>query len=242
LEAKITKIPETTMRLTCSLVSQLKLFVAAGTVTALAACGGGNGTDATATPQASRLASTVTLGGTVAVTAAAVAPPAAGNIRMHFHRVQNDAAQWGVYSWDGPVTPSSAWISDRFMLTQTTASAATSTSRWPPARGDLVPGHRRHRQQELRQRPAADLNADVASAGQEVWMLEGDCTVYNTPPAISFGNLNSASAHWLSATTLAWPGVPPTGASYRLYYATNGGLGASARRRLRRRARTAASR
>jgi hypothetical protein len=50
---------------------------------------------------------------------AAAAPVAPGNIRMHFHRVQNDTAQWGVYSWDGPQKPSSAWISDRFMFANT---------------------------------------------------------------------------------------------------------------------------
>ena len=215
------------MRLTCSLVSQLKLFVAAGTVTALAACGGGNGTDATATPQASRLASTVTLGGAVAVTAAAVAPPAAGNIRMHYHRAQGDAAQWGVYSWDGPVTPSPAWISGRFMMTQSDSFGGyvdipvntTKSAIWfllTDGSGNKNCGNDQ----------SANFNDTIASAGQEVWMLEGDCTVYNTQPAISFGNLNSASAHWLSATTLAWPGVPTTG-SYRLYYAANGGLGSS---------------
>lgn len=44
---------------------------------------------------------------------------APGSIRMHFHRVQNDSAQWGVCSWEGRKQPSSAWITDRFMFTGT---------------------------------------------------------------------------------------------------------------------------
>ena len=54
-------------------------------------------------------------------------------------------------------------------------------------------------------------------------MLEGDCKLYSSPPAISFGNLAEAKAHWLSANTLVWPGTPATG-SFKLYYAANGGL------------------
>jgi pullulanase/glycogen debranching enzyme len=72
----------------------------------------------------------------------------------------------------------------------------------------------------------ADLNADVATKGQEIWMLEGDCTVYASQPALSHGNLAFASAHWLTGTTLAWPGVPADG-RYKLFYAANGGLSAS---------------
>jgi pullulanase/glycogen debranching enzyme len=64
----------------------------------------------------------------------------------------------------------------------------------------------------------------VGTRGQEVWQLEGDCTVYNSQPALSYGNLSFANAHWLNATTLAWPGAPASGASYKLFYAANGGL------------------
>ena len=46
-----------------------------------------------------------------------------------------------------------------------------------------------------------ESDANIATVGQQVWMLEGDCTVYTAEPAISLGNLNGASAHWLSATT-----------------------------------------
>ncbi len=157
--------------------------------------------------------------------ASAAAPVAAGTIRVHFRRVQNDTSQWGVYSWDGPASPSSAWITDRFMFTQSDAFggyvdiplAAGKTAMW-----FLVTDGNGSKNCGADQ--GAPLNPDVATKGHEIWLLEGDCTVYTAPPAISFGNLANASAHWLAAKTIAWPGVPANG-SYRLYYAANGGLG-----------------
>lgn len=157
-------------------------------------------------------------------TSAAATPVAPGSIRMHFHRVQNDAAQWGVYSWDGPQKPSSAWITDRFMFANSDAFggyvdiplAAGKSAIWflvTDGNGTKNCGADQH----------ADLNADVATKGQEVWMLEGDCAVYASQPALSYGNLSFAKAHWLSATTLAWPGAAANG-SYKLFYAANGGL------------------
>ncbi|QJD91146.1 pullulanase-type alpha-1,6-glucosidase [Duganella dendranthematis] len=214
------------MKLNCSLVSQLKRALILGTFGTLAACGGGNDTaSTTATPQL--LAARTVQGGTMAVTAA-TSPVAAGAIRMHYHRAQNDTAQWGVYSWDGPVTPSSAWITDRFMMTQSDSFGGyvdipvntTKSAIW-----FLVTDGSGNKNCGSDQ--SAAFNSNIATVGQEVWMLEGDCTVYPSQPAVSYGNLNSASAHWLTATTLAWPGAPVTGASYKLYYAANGGLGSN---------------
>jgi pullulanase/glycogen debranching enzyme len=185
----------------------------------LAGCGAGDTTQQ-ATQSGTRLLA--------ASAAAAATPVAPGSIRMHFHRVQNDAAQWGVYSWDGPLHPSSAWITDRFMMTNSDGFggyvdiplAAGKSAIWylvTDGNGTKNCGADQH----------ADLNADVATNGQEIWMLEGDCTVYASRPSLSYGNLALANAHWLSATTLAWPGAPASG-TYKLFYALNGGLAPSA--------------
>lgn len=197
-----------------SLTSWLGLAMAACASLLLAGCGAGD-TGQQATQSGIRLLATST---------AAATPVAPGSIRMHFHRVQNDAAQWGVYSWDGPQHPSSAWIADRFMFTNSDGFggyvdiplAAGKSAIWflvTDGNGTKNCGADQH----------ADLNADVATKGQEVWMLEGDCTVYASQPALSYGNLAFANAHWLSAATLAWPGAP-AGGSYKLFYAANGGL------------------
>ena len=203
---------------TCSFVSQMKRFTAYGALALLAACGAGSDTQEAAKPQAMKL-----MGG--AVRMSDVAPVAPATIRMHFHRAENDTAQWGVYSWDGPVNPSPAWITGRFMMTNSDGFGGyvdipvntSKTAIW-----FLVTDGNGNKNCGADQ--GENFAANIATAGQEIWMLEGDCTIYAAPPAISFGNLSNASAHWLSATTLAWPGVPATG-SYKLYYAANGGLG-----------------
>jgi pullulanase len=198
-----------------SLTSRFGLAVAACASLLLAGCGAGD-SGQQATQSGTRLLATST--------AAASTPVAPGSIRMHFHRVQNDTAQWGVYSWDGPQHPSSAWIADRFMFANSDGFggyvdiplAAGKSAIWflvTDGNGTKNCGADQH----------ADLNADVATKGQEVWMLEGDCTVHATQPALSFGNLAFANAQWLTSTTLAWPGAP-TGGSYKLFYAANGGL------------------
>jgi pullulanase len=189
----------------------------------LAGCGAGGGDE-----QQGAAAAPVRLGSVSKSVAAAAPAVAPGNIRMHFHRIQNDAAQWGVYSWDGPQNPSPAWITGRFLFAGTDAFggyvdiplAAGKTAIW-----FLVTDGNGNKNCATDQH--ADLAADVATNGQEVWMLEGDCTVYANQPALTFGNLGSAKAHWLSASVLAWPGAPAD-ATYRLYYANNGGLAASA--------------
>jgi pullulanase-type alpha-1,6-glucosidase len=200
----------------------MKRLTACSTLALLAACGAGSDSQTPAQPQAMKL-----MGGAVrsaAVTAAAPAV-AAATIRMHYHRAQNDTAQWGVYSWDGPVNPSPAWITGRFMMTSSDdfggyVDIPINTSK--SAIWFLVTDGSGNKNCGADQ--GASFAANIATAGQEIWMLEGDCTIYASPPAISYGNLNNASAHWLTAATLAWPGVPTTG-SYKLYYAANGGLG-----------------
>ncbi len=198
------------MRIRSSLTSRLRLAV--GMCGLLAAVAG------TGLPAASAHAQQPV--------ANAAVPVAPGSIRIHFRRVQDDVAQWGVYSWDGPANPSSAWISDRFMFTGLDAFggyvdiplASGKTALW-----FLVTDGSGTKNCGADQ--GAPLPVDVASKGHEIWLLEGDCTIYTSPPAPSYGSLAQASAHWLAARSLAWPGAPATG-SYKLVYAANGGLGA----------------
>ena len=202
-----------------SLTSGLQLFVAvcAG-LTLLAGCGAGDSGQADAR-------STHLLAATASVAAAPVAP---GSIRMHYHRVQNDTADWGVYSWDGPQTTNLDWPNGRIRFTNTDNFGAYVDI--PLAAGKsaiafLVIDGNGTKNCEADQR--ANLNADVYTKGQEVWMQQGDCKIYSAPPALSFGDLSKASAYWLSANSLAWPGAS-TSASYKLFYAANGGLDSDA--------------
>jgi pullulanase/glycogen debranching enzyme len=193
----------------------------AGLAGGLAGCGAGDST-ATGAGSASGTRLLAQAPGTAA------APVAAGSIRMHFHRVQNDTAQWGVYSWEGPARPSQAWITDRFMFTNSDGFGGYVDI--PLAAGKngisflVTDGYGN---KNCGNDQYAPLNPDVGTKGQEIWLLEGDCTVHNSQPALNYGNLGFASAHWLSGPTLAWPGVPASGASYKLFYAANGGLAAT---------------
>ncbi|MBB3221180.1 alpha-1,6-glucosidase domain-containing protein [Pseudoduganella umbonata] len=198
-----------------SLISRWAAILLCGSV--LAACGGESDDSGQSAAAPLRLAA-------AARTASAATPVAPGTIRMHFHRIQGDEAQWGVYSWDGPQVPSPAWITGRFMFTGSDGFGGYVDI--PLAAGKtaihfLVTDGSGTKNCAADQR--ADLRPDVMTAGQEVWMLEGDCTVYADQPALSYGNLASAKAHWLSATTLAWPGAPSNG-TYKLFYASNGGM------------------
>ncbi len=182
----------------------------------LAGCGGGADTSTTAPPKQLSMA--------VASTTAAVAP---ATVRMHFRRASRDESQWGVYSWWGPLNPSSTWIADRFMMTASDSFGGYVDIPVDIGKGGiwfLVTDGAGNKNCGTDQ--GVDFAADIATRGQEIWMLEGDCRIYSAPPAISFGNLGEAKAMWLSADTLVWPNTAAMG-SYKLYYAANGGLGSA---------------
>ncbi|MFA9219026.1 MAG: pullulanase-associated domain-containing protein, partial [Sphingomonadaceae bacterium] len=74
----------------------------------LAACGAGADQAAPVAASAVKSGAAPRAGGSV--------PLAPATLRVHYHRAQNDTALWGVYAWDGPLHPSSTWITDRLML------------------------------------------------------------------------------------------------------------------------------
>ena len=193
-----------------SITSRLWLAAAAGALL-LTGCGGG---DAGQAPQTKVLATT-TLS----------APLASATVRMHFRRAQHDESNWGVYSWWGPVNPSPAWITGRFMMTSSDSFGGYVDIPVDTSKGSiwfLVTDGDGNKNCGSDQ--GTDFAADIGTKGQEIWMLEGDCTLYSAPPAVTFGNLGEAKAHWLSASTVVWPGTPASGSSYKLFYAANGGL------------------
>lgn len=200
------------MRSIRSITSRLWLAAAASAVL-LTGCGGG---ETTTPPQAKVLASTTMS-----------APLAPATVRMHFRRAQHDESSWGVYSWWGPVNPSPAWISGRFMLTKSDSFGGYVDIPVDTGKGSIwflvTDGFGN---KNCGNDQGTDFAPNIATQGQEIWMLEGDCTIYHAQPAVTFGNLSEAKAHWLSDSTVVWPGTPAAG-SYKLYYAANGGLGSA---------------
>ncbi len=202
-----------------SLVSRCAASAALSLTLLLSACGGGGGGGAASpapTPQPPPVVVPTT------------PPVAAATLRVHYHRSQNDTALWGVYAWEGPKVPSVAWIKDRFMFDKTDdfggytdilLDAAAKQVKFLITDGD---GNKNCGNDQI-----ATLAATVATAGQEVWLAQGDCTIYDKLPVINNAHLADAGAYWLSSTTLAWPGASAA-SSYKLFYAANGGMAGSA--------------
>ncbi|WP_051711578.1 pullulanase-type alpha-1,6-glucosidase [Andreprevotia chitinilytica] len=174
------------------------------TVSLLAACSGGGDSSSATT-----------------ITTPAVA---AATMRVHYHRTQADTAGWGVYAWNGPVTTAAKWPDDRVQFNKTDSFGAWVDIPLNTAAKTLdflvIDGSGTKNCQTDQH---ASFNSNIATQGQEIWMLQGDCQVYAQQPAVPLGNLAQAGAMWLDATTLAWPSAPAS-ASYQLYHAANGGM------------------
>jgi pullulanase len=194
--------------------SGIRVLFAISLVLLLSACGGGGAT----TPSAA-----------VTPVTPSTPPVAAENIRIHFHSAQNDAGSWGVYAWVGPKVPSLTWISDRFLFAKSDSFGGyvdipldTKLTAMKFLITDGAGNKNCNNDQDL------TFSASLASAGQEIWIAPGDCTLYDKTPVISPAKLANATAYWMTSTTLAWPGAPATGNSYKLYFAANAGLSGSA--------------
>lgn len=109
----------------------------------------------------------------------------AATLRVHYHRAKNDTANWGVYSWQGPKNPSKTWITDRFMFEASDAFGGYVDIAMDSAKSEMrflvsnAQGHKNcGNDQSLKLAP------DLASKGQEIWVLESDCTIHLSAPAL----------------------------------------------------------
>ena len=75
--------------------------------------------------------------------------------------------------------------------------------------------------------PGPDMFLDLTDT-REAWVVSGDATVYTAPPdpnaAQLPGDLTTARAHWLDATTLVWDAELPGGAQVVLTTSLSAGL------------------
>lgn len=109
----------------------------------------------------------------------------AATVRVHYRRAKNDTANWGVYSWQGPKNPSKTWIADRFMFEASDAFGGYVDIAMDSAKSEMrflvsnAQGHKNcGNDQSLKLAP------DLASKGQEIWVLESDCTIHLSAPAL----------------------------------------------------------
>lgn len=156
-------------------------------------------------------------------------PLAAGNLRVHFHDAQNNAASWGVYSWLGPVVPSVVWITDRFKFSKSDAFGGYVDIPMDPQKTagkflitDGAGTKNCGNDQDI------NFASSIATAGQEIWILPSNCAIYTSKPAtVASIDLSTAKAYWLAKNIVSWPGAKTTD-TYKIYYAANGGMTATA--------------
>lgn len=116
---------------------------------------------------------------------ASAAAPAANTLRVHYHRKNGDEADWGVYSWEGPQEPSKKWIQDRFMFKNKDGFGAWTDIALAAGKVEirfLLSNGYGHKNCNTDQNHP--LNKDLASRGQEIWILPGSCEIFNSPPPL----------------------------------------------------------
>lgn len=150
---------------------------------------------------------------------------AAATMRVHYQRADNAYGDWAVYSWNGPVEPSKDWPgTPRYVFANTDGyggyvdiplnlSAGKMDFLLNNAGGDKDGDCDR----------SVNFAADLATRGQEIWLKQGDCSVYVSADAASGLNLATARGLWLERATVAWPGVP-SGGVVKLHHAADGGI------------------
>ncbi|MCM5682106.1 DUF3372 domain-containing protein [Schlegelella sp. S2-27] len=152
-------------------------------------------------------------------------PVPAATMRVHYQRADETYADWAVYSWSGPSTPSSGWPgSPRYVFSSTDGYGGYVDIPLNTALGkmDFLLNNANGDKDGDCDR-SAGFATDVATEGQEIWLKQGDCSVYDSAGAASGLNLSTARGLWLARGTIAWPGVATEG-RFRLHHAADGGI------------------
>jgi pullulanase/glycogen debranching enzyme len=168
-------------------------------------------------------------GGTVTPRAVSASVPAA-TMRVHYHRNDGAYTNWGVYAFSGPAMPSTGWPGNRFLFDTSDADGwgqHVDIALNPAATdfGFLITLPNASNTDATKDCPTDQHAAiiDAATNGQEIWVISGDCTVFQAEPPLTPVHLGNAAVVWLTPDTLVWPGADAT-ATYKMYVAANGGL------------------
>ncbi|WP_183634190.1 alpha-1,6-glucosidase domain-containing protein [Niveibacterium umoris] len=114
-------------------------------------------------------------------------PVAAGSVRVHFQQTGATYADWGVYSWSGPVTVDTAWPGGRKKFVNTDSFGGYVDIPVDASKGKMdflvIDGTGT---KACGTDQAITFAADVATKGQEAWVV--GCSVTDGPP-IAAGSL-----------------------------------------------------
>ena len=153
----------------------------------------------------------------------------AETMRVHYQRADNAYSDWAVYAWNGPVNPSKDWPgTPRYVFSNTDGYGGFVDIPLNLSAGkmDFLLNNADGGKDGDCDR-TVNFASDLATKGQEVWLKQGDCSVYASADAASGLNLATARGLWLERGTVAWPGLPGGGV-VKLHHAANGGIQVSA--------------
>jgi pullulanase len=152
----------------------------------------------------------------------------AATMRVHYFRADANYTNWGVYSWQGPKTPTLTWPVTPFLFM---TADADGWGEHTDIAMDTIQNTMRFLviqtssgNKDCPNDQQATLNSTLSTTGQEIWIVSGDCTVYTQEPGkVRF---SSARAVWLTSDTIVWPGASASN-NYQLLVAANGGVTSS---------------
>ncbi len=143
------------------------------------------------------------------------------HLRVHYLRPDGRYDGWGLHvwqdttadvAWDRPLEPTGR--DDQGVVWDVPLSDA------PEQVGLIV-----HKGDE--KDPGPDQFVDVSEGLREVWIVSGRENVFEERPdlgALPTGDLGRREAHWVDATTIVWPGLPPRAESHALHHDPDGAL------------------
>lgn len=113
--------------------------------------------------------------------------PGPATMRVHYYRADGSYANWGVYSWQGPKTPTLNWPNTPFLFTNTDGDGwgkfvdiAMDTTQTTM---QFLIIQTSSGNKDCPNNQQATLNSTLPTTGQEIWVVSGDCTVYACRPA-----------------------------------------------------------
>jgi pullulanase/glycogen debranching enzyme len=153
----------------------------------------------------------------------------AATMRVHYYRPDATYTNWGVYSWQGPKSPTTTgWPNTPYLFT---TADGDGWGKHVDIAMDITQSQMQFLiiqtssgNKDCSNNQQTALNSTLASTGQEIWIVSGDCTVYTQEPGkVRF---SSARAVWLTSDTIVWPGASASN-NYQLLVAANGGVTSS---------------
>jgi pullulanase len=155
-------------------------------------------------------------------TAPPLGPPAEGTARIHYYRPDGVYDGFELHVWED-ADENVSWEDGLDIAGESDYGVFWNIKLKPDAQkvGFII-----HKGDE--KDPGPDMFLDLASRGNEVWIISGSDQIYSERPDIATapsGDLSKAKAHWVTPDLILWNlGTVVPGASFALHVAPQAGL------------------